>query len=131
MFVMDRHCCTKKPCSSFLGVSERRRRGPKRTRSIVGDQPPFAQPSRHFAATPFVSEDELDAIHRASLRVLCETGIDILHDDARRLLAGAGARVDGDRVRFDPDMVLEMVALSPGRVHVARPDARTRPAHRR
>ncbi len=60
-----------------------------------------------------MTDDELDAIHNASLRVLAETGIDFLHPEARRLLAVAGARVDGDRVRFDPDMVLETVAHAP------------------
>ncbi|MGB3736124.1 MAG: trimethylamine methyltransferase family protein [Ilumatobacter sp.] len=94
-------------------MSERRRRGPKRTRSIVGDQPPFAQPRRRLPVTPLVTPDELDAIHHASLRVLSDTGIDFLHDDARRLLGAAGAEVDGNRVRFDPDMVLEMVSHVP------------------
>ncbi len=60
-----------------------------------------------------MTEDELDAIHDASLRVLSDTGIDFLHDDARRMLAGAGAKVEGNRVRFDPDMVLEMVGHVP------------------
>ncbi|MEP4649910.1 MAG: trimethylamine methyltransferase family protein, partial [Ilumatobacter sp.] len=83
-------------------MTERRRRGPKRTRSVVADQPPYAQPRRRLPVTPLVTDDELDAIHRASLRVLAETGIDFLHPEARRLLAAAGARVDGDRVRFDP-----------------------------
>ena len=97
-------------------MSERRRRsrGPKRTRSVVGDQPPFAQPRRRLPATAILSEDELEAIHLASLRVLAETGIDFLHPEARRLLAAAGARVDGDRVRFDADMIAEYIAMVPG-----------------
>jgi trimethylamine--corrinoid protein Co-methyltransferase len=97
-------------------VSERRRRsrGPKRTRSVVGDQPPFAQPRRRLPATSILSEDELEAIHLASLRVLAETGFDFLHPEARRLLAAAGARVDGDRVRFDADTVAEYIAMVPG-----------------
>lgn len=96
-----------------LAVGERRRRGPKRTRSVIGDQPPFAQPERRLPATSLVTEEELDSIHSASLRVLSETGIDFLHDDARRMLGEAGAAVDGTRVRFDPDMVLETVGHAP------------------
>lgn len=60
-----------------------------------------------------MSDDELESIHRASLRVLAEVGIDFLHDGARKLLAGAGARVDGDRVRFDPEMVAHHIELIP------------------
>ncbi|NND75184.1 MAG: trimethylamine methyltransferase family protein [Ilumatobacter sp.] len=91
----------------------RRARGTKRTRSVVGDQPPFRQPRRRLPATEIVSHDELEAIHLASLRVLAETGIDILHPEACRLLGAAGARVDGERVRFDPEMVAAHLATIP------------------
>ena len=43
-----------------------------------------------------VSEDELEAIHLASLRILRDIGIDFLDPEARRLLQAAGADVDGD-----------------------------------
>ncbi len=64
-----------------------------------------------------VSADELEAIHLASLRILAEIGMDFLDPEARRLLAAAGADVGGggseQRVRFDPDMVVETVATCP------------------
>ena len=60
-----------------------------------------------------MSDDELEAIHDASLRVLEHTGIDMLHPEACRLLADAGAEVSDQRVRFDPDMVLEAIATIP------------------
>lgn len=82
-------------------------------RSAVADQPAFAQPKRKLAAAQLVSDDELDAIHNASVRVLTETGIDFLHPTARRLLSEAGARVDGDRVRFDADWITETIATIP------------------
>ena len=63
--------------------------------------------------TQVVSDDELEAIHLASLRVLAETGIDFLHPQARTMLAAAGARVDGNRVRFDADMIDEYLAHIP------------------
>ena len=73
-----------------------------------------------------VSEDELEAIHVASLRILRDIGMDFLDGEARRLLAEAGAEVDGDgpRVRFDPDMVLERIATAPStfRLHARNPD---------
>lgn len=60
-----------------------------------------------------ISADELEAIHQASLTVLRDTGIDFLHVGARRRLAQAGATVEQDRVRFDPEMVMEYMALVP------------------
>ena len=71
-----------------------------------------------------VSEDELESIHLASLRVLAETGIDFLDETARRQLAEAGADVDGDRVRFDPDLVLNLIATAPEQftLHGLRPE---------
>ncbi|MEM8925530.1 MAG: trimethylamine methyltransferase family protein [Actinomycetota bacterium] len=97
--------------------SGRRRSGRRRAagRPTGTEQPPFARHRRWFAPTPAVSDDELEAIHRASLRVLSETGIDILNADARRLFIEAGAVVDGDgeRVRFDPEMVVATVERAP------------------
>tara|TARA_B100002049_G_scaffold230048_1_gene206427 strand:+ start:146 stop:1567 length:1422 start_codon:yes stop_codon:yes gene_type:complete len=71
-----------------------------------------------------VSEDELDAIHHASLRVLSETGIDFLDVTARSQLAAAGADVEGDRVRFEPSLIEALIASAPaefilhGRDHI-------------
>ena len=45
--------------------------------------------------------------------MLREHGVDVLHDDARRRLAAAGARVDGQRVRFDPEMLMDYVGSAP------------------
>ena len=42
------------------------------------EQPPFTQPRMRFEPLRAVSDDELEAIHLASLRVLAETGIDFL-----------------------------------------------------
>ena len=69
-----------------------------------------------------VSEDELEAIHTASLAVLRDTGMEFLHPTARRMWAEAGAKVDGDRVRFDPEMVTELVATAPGEFVLHAPD---------
>ncbi len=69
-----------------------------------------------------VSEDELEAIHDASLVVLRDTGMEFLHPTARRMWAEAGARVDGDRVRFDPEMIIELVAAAPEEFVLHAPD---------
>ena len=62
-----------------------------------------------------VSDDELESIHQASLRVLAETGIAFLDGTARRQLADAGADVDDNRVRFDPELVQALVATAPAK----------------
>jgi trimethylamine--corrinoid protein Co-methyltransferase len=69
-----------------------------------------------------VSDDELEAIHRASLRVLAETGMDFLHPRARELWAGAGAEVDGNRVRPAPELVEQLVSRAPAEFTLHAPD---------
>ena len=55
------------------------------------------QPRLPFQPTPAVSADELEAIHQASLTVLEEIGMDVLHRrGARQILKEAGAEVDAD-----------------------------------
>jgi trimethylamine--corrinoid protein Co-methyltransferase len=96
-----------------MATSRRRQRGKKRTRSIVAEQPPFAQPRLLTEPTSAVSQDDLERIHQASLRVLSETGIDFLHPEALTALAAAGATVADGRVRFDPEMIDHYLRLAP------------------
>ena len=106
-----------------MGQSRRGRlSGRAKTRDVIGEQPPFAQPRMRFDPLRAVSDDELESIHRASLRVLAETGIDFLDDTARRQLVDAGCDVDGNRVRFDPDLVLRLVSTAPEQFTVHAPN---------
>ncbi len=66
-----------------------------------------------YRPTEVVSADELESIHHASLRILAEIGMNFLDAGSRERLAAAGASVDGDRVRFDPDMVVETIRTCP------------------
>ena len=65
--------------------------------------------------TRVLSEDQVEAIHQASLRVLGDIGIKVLSPTARSLYARAGAGTDDDAemVRFDPGMIEEYMALAP------------------
>ncbi len=108
---------------------------PRRTRSggrraaraqkTAIEQVPFRQLRRPFEPTAVVSADELERIHEASLHVLRDTGIDVLEPDAKKLLVEAGATATGDRVRFDPEMVVETVATCPTSFTLHAPN----PAH--
>ncbi len=59
--------------------------------------------------------EEIERIHDASLRILSEFGIDFYDDEARRILEEHGADLDGDRVRFEPGLVEEVVEKAPDR----------------
>ena len=98
-----------------------RRRGAKRqstdgaANKAALSQPAFKTLHRPTAPVEFLSQDEIMAIHNASLKVLSETGVDVLHDDARRLMGRAGAQVEegSNRVRFDPELIKECLATIP------------------
>ena len=98
--------------------------GRSRVRDVTGEQPPWQQPRMRFDPLRAVSDDELEAIHLASLRVLSETGIDFLDETARRQLADAGCDVAGNRVRFDPELVQQLVSTAPAEftLHAPNPD---------
>ena len=61
-----------------------------------------------------MSDDELEAIHLASLDVLRDTGMDFLHPEALRLWSEAGASISEDRVRVDADLILDLISTAPG-----------------
>jgi len=62
-----------------------------------------------------LSEDQVEAIDMASLRVLEQTGIEILSPRARQLFKAAGAEVDeaAERVRLPAGLVNEQIRTCP------------------
>ena len=60
-----------------------------------------------------MTEEQEDQVHEYAMRILEEIGVDVLHDEGRALLADAGQKVEGDRVRFDRGFVMEQVAKAP------------------
>ena len=87
-------------------ATERSRRGGRagKRAGAAGafEQPPFRQLRNPLQPTRLISEDELESIHLASLRVLKEIGVDVLHDGARHIMKehGADVREGSERVRF-------------------------------
>ncbi|MCC7480050.1 MAG: trimethylamine methyltransferase family protein, partial [Hyphomicrobiales bacterium] len=63
-------------------------------------QLPRRKISRAFPPMAIISADEVESIHRASLKVLSEIGMDFNLPEARDLLKKAGADISGERVRF-------------------------------
>jgi trimethylamine---corrinoid protein Co-methyltransferase len=66
-----------------------------------------------YAPIEPLSADQVEHLHRSSLRLLAETGMRVLDDGARSMLARAGCSVDELMVRFDPEMVEATIALAP------------------
>ncbi len=106
----------------------RRRRGGRGDigRPLVPEQSSPRQRQLRYAPTEVISADELESIHNASLRVLEEIGMDFLCPIAREKLKAAGADVDpvSERVRFDPDLVMQLVSTVPAEftLHSWNPD---------
>mgnify|MGYP001163431139 CR=1 FL=1 len=102
-----------------MDAEPRERRGRRgRAERVAAEKasvPPPSQPRLPFAPVRIVSEDQLDAIHEASLTILSEIGMDMLHQEAKAILKAAGADVDksSDRVRFDKALVESVIGLAP------------------
>lgn len=63
-----------------------------------------------------LSRQQVESVHRGTLRILSEIGILLTHRPARELLADAGAGLQGDRVLLPPELVEASVGRCPGRV---------------
>jgi len=74
---------------------------------------PWRQLVNPYEPIRVVSDDHLEEIHRMSLRILAEIGMDFLHPEAVSLLSAAGCSVEDQRVRFDPEWVVATVAKAP------------------
>src|SRR4051812_23468451 len=94
-----------------MSVERRGRR--KGAASLSGDQLPWSQPRMTMEPSRILSDDHLEAIHQKSLRVLEEIGMDILHPEARDILARAGAIVCDERVRIGRELIEEALQTPP------------------
>jgi trimethylamine--corrinoid protein Co-methyltransferase len=95
-------------------TAEAVRRRPRRTAGGI-PQLPFRRLVNPFVPLEVLSADAVEEIHRASLRILSEIGVEVLGDAAIDRLRAAGASVDRAtrRVRLDPALVEEQIATAP------------------
>ncbi|MBT7615514.1 MAG: trimethylamine methyltransferase family protein [Rhodospirillaceae bacterium] len=86
---------------------------------------PWRKISNPYPPIQPLSDDQIEAIHQTSLRVLDELGMKVLDGETRSLLRDAGARVDetSEMVFMDPAMVEERIATTPNRftIHARNP----------
>ena len=87
-------------------------------------QSPWQQPVNPYPPVEILKAEQLERIHQASMTILEEIGIDFLLPQACELLAQAGAKVEGQRVCLDRDMVMAYLAHAPGEFtfHARNPD---------
>jgi trimethylamine--corrinoid protein Co-methyltransferase len=109
------------------------RRRPGRSSGAARATPPttrYRALTHRFPPTPVVSDDELEAIHDASLTILEEIGMDFVHEQARAILkqAGADVRPDSQRVRIDRELVLQAIKTCPSEftLHARNPERNVR-----
>ena len=95
-----------------------RRARPVRVTGAIA-QRPFGQVPRLYPPIEVLSGDQVQAIHQAALGVLARVGMKVLAPQARALYLGAGARVSGETVFLDPDLVVERLATVPARFTLA------------
>ena len=98
----------------------RRARRSRRDTAARLEQTPWRRFKNPYPPIEILPPDQLQMIHDNSMRILSEVGIKVLDGRSRSLLADIGAMVDdaSEMVRFDPDQVMEMVALAPASVEL-------------
>jgi len=103
------------------GRRSRRRRDKRKeasAQSKTRSQHAYRQLRNPYPPVAQLSEDQIDAIHGASLTVLEEIGIKVLLPEAREIFAAAGADVDeaAQVVRLDRSLVMESIKSAPSKI---------------
>lgn len=100
-----------------------RRRTNRQPRHAGIKQRPFSEVRNPMRPVEMISADQVETIHHASLSVLRDIGLKVDSAVARDLLVDAGAEVDGDRLRFDPAMVEDLLTGLPSEftIHARNP----------
>lgn len=93
----------------------RAKRRDRSGRSAGLRQLPFGLVRNRYRPLDILGEDQIEAVHRASLRLLAEVGMEVLHDESRQILRRGGAEVDeaSFRVRCEPGLIEEQIAKAP------------------
>jgi trimethylamine--corrinoid protein Co-methyltransferase len=104
------------------------RRGSARRRVQRGGavaQLPWRRIENPYKPIEVLREEQIEAIHDASMRILEEHGLEFLNDEALAILRQAGAEVDfaTGMVRFDRALVMDRVRRAPARytLHARNP----------
>ncbi|HKL13810.1 MAG TPA: trimethylamine methyltransferase family protein [Halanaerobiales bacterium] len=69
--------------------------------------------TRELINNNIFTEGQLDKIHNATVEILQKNGIEILSEDARKLLEDNGAKVDGEQVFINEKMIEKALNSAP------------------
>jgi len=84
-----------------------------RAGSAVIDQMPWRIPVNPDRPIEPMDADGVQAVHKGTMRILRDIGIEFLNPEAVSLLKQAGCLVNGTNVRMDEDFVMEMIGHAP------------------
>jgi trimethylamine--corrinoid protein Co-methyltransferase len=73
----------------------------------------MTQPLQDIRPYNLLDEESLEKIHKASLEILSDVGIDFYDDEAQAILRQHGVKVEGDTAFFDREMIAEYTAKAP------------------
>jgi trimethylamine---corrinoid protein Co-methyltransferase len=92
-------------------MARRSARRERQQRSAGLAQMPFRPLQNPYSPIEVLSQDHVEAIHHASLRILKEIGMRVTDADSRNRLKMVGCDVDEstEMVRFDPDLVTDLI----------------------
>lgn len=89
------------------------RRARRQQKPLIQAKPEWRQLRHPFQPHKMFSDDEINAIHDLSLKLLQDLGISVLLDEARDIYAQGGARVEDHMVFIGRDMVEAAIASAP------------------
>lgn len=103
----------EQPLTPRTRTRRKSRRGTREPSAIK--QLPWHQPRNPFPPIEILSTDHVETIHQASLEILRDLGLEFMSNAALDVLEREGAEVNRDTqiVKFDPDLVEEVVAKAP------------------
>ncbi|TXI05517.1 MAG: methyltransferase [Pseudorhodobacter sp.] len=84
-----------------------------RAGSAAIDQMPWRIPVNPDRPVEPLDAEGVQAVHKGTMRILKEIGIEFLNPEAVAILKKAGCKVTGENVRMDEDFVMEMMGHAP------------------
>lgn len=99
---------------------ERRRKGRDRQSDNVIPQLPWRNVVNPNRPSELFNEEQMEAVHRTSMRILSELGVEVMGENVLDIFERGGAIVDRDTktVRIDEELVTEAVRTAPSQFNL-------------